>query len=145
MTRLFFKQSSNAFLKDKWFFKQNQTIVPYEHKKTILLLIHDYLVKKTFLGTSGWSYDEWVGPVYPNSRTPKLKYYSLIFDTVEIDSTFYAYPKKEMVTGWIRNTPVGFRFSAKLPQSSLKSQHYLLVTSSRICQSVLAVNLAKEE
>ena len=71
---------------------------------------------KTFLGTSGWSYDEWVGPVYQNKSTPKLKYYSSIFGTVEIDSTFYAYPKKEMVASWIRNTPVGFRFSAKLPQ-----------------------------
>lgn len=71
---------------------------------------------RTFFGTSGWSYDEWVGPVYPNRRTPKLKYYSSIFGTAEIDSTFYAYPRKELVMGWIRNTPLGFRFSAKLPQ-----------------------------
>lgn len=71
---------------------------------------------KTFLGTSGWSYDEWVGPVYPTWDTPKLKYYSSIFSTAEIDSTFYAYPKKEMVQGWIRNTPPGFKFSLKLPQ-----------------------------
>jgi len=71
---------------------------------------------KTLFGTSGWSYEEWVGPVYSNRSTPKLKYYSSIFSTVEIDSTFYAYPKKELVTGWIRNTPMGFQFSAKLPQ-----------------------------
>jgi uncharacterized protein YecE (DUF72 family) len=73
-------------------------------------------VAKTFLGTSGWSYDDWVGPIYPNRSTPKLKYYSSIFRTVEIDSTFYAYPKKEMAEGWVKNTPVGFKFSPKLPQ-----------------------------
>ncbi len=67
------------------------------------------------IGTSGWSYDEWVGRLYPTRQTPKLRYYSSIFSTVEIDSTFYAYPKPEMVQGWARNTPVGFRFSPKLP------------------------------
>lgn len=71
---------------------------------------------KSFLGTSGWSYDEWVGPVYPTRDTPKLKYYSSIFSTAEINSTFYAYPKPVMVQGWIRNSSVGFKFSLKLPQ-----------------------------
>ena len=73
-------------------------------------------MSKTFLGTSGWSYDDWVGPVYTTRNIPKLKYYSSIFSTAEIDSTFYAYPKPEMVQGWIRNTPHGFKFSLKLPQ-----------------------------
>jgi uncharacterized protein YecE (DUF72 family) len=68
------------------------------------------------IGCSGWSYDEWVGHLYPTRKTPKLRYYSSIFSTAEIDSTFYAYPKPETVHGWIRNTPVGFKFSAKLPQ-----------------------------
>lgn len=71
---------------------------------------------RTFLGTSGWSYDEWVGSVYPNRSTPKLKYYCSIFGTVEIDSTFYAYPNQDLVSGWIKNAPTGFQFSAKLPQ-----------------------------
>jgi uncharacterized protein YecE (DUF72 family) len=71
---------------------------------------------KTFLGTCGWSYNDWIGPVYPTKSTPKIKYYSSIFSTVEIDSTFYASPKPEVVQGWIRNTPAGFKFSLKLPQ-----------------------------
>lgn len=71
---------------------------------------------ETFLGTSGWSYDDWIGPLYPKQSTPKLKYYSSIFSTVEIDSTFYAYPKKEMVEGWVKNSPIGFKFSPKLPR-----------------------------
>lgn len=74
------------------------------------------VVAKTYVGTSGWSYENWVGPVYPARSTPKLRYYSSIFGSVEIDSTFYAYPKPAMVQGWIKNTPPGFKFSAKLPQ-----------------------------
>lgn len=74
------------------------------------------VVAKTYVGTSGWSYEDWVGPVYPARSTPKLRYYSSIFGSVEIYSTFYAYPKPAMVQGWIKNTPPGFKFSAKLPQ-----------------------------
>ena len=68
------------------------------------------------LGTSGWSYDEWVGPFYESRKTPKLTYYSQVFQTAEIDSTFYAYPSERMVYGWLRHSGSDFAFSAKLPQ-----------------------------
>lgn len=68
------------------------------------------------LGTSGWSYDEWVGPFYESRTTPKLTYYSQVFQTAEIDSTFYAYPSERMVYGWLRHSGSDFAFSAKLPQ-----------------------------
>ncbi|MHB1868984.1 MAG: DUF72 domain-containing protein [Nitrososphaerales archaeon] len=69
------------------------------------------------IGTSGWSYKEWEKVFYPDSKTPKLSYYSRIFDTAEIDSTFYANPSKGLVFGWLRNTPKDFQFSVKLPQT----------------------------
>lgn len=68
------------------------------------------------IGTSGWSYDEWVGVFYPNSSTNKLTFYSRFFDTVEVDSTFYSYPSKGTVLGWVRYTPEKFIFSVKLPR-----------------------------
>jgi len=68
------------------------------------------------IGTSGWSYKEWEGVFYPNSTTNKLSYYSKVFPTAEIDSTFYAYPSKGLVMGWARYSPDNFVFSAKLPQ-----------------------------
>ena len=68
------------------------------------------------LGTSGWSYDEWVGPFYESRKTPKLTYYSQVFQTAEIDSTFYAYPSERMVYGWLRHSGSDFAFSAKLPK-----------------------------
>ncbi len=69
------------------------------------------------IGTSGWSYKEWEKVFYPDSKTPKLTYYSSIFNTAEIDSTFYANPSPGLVMGWVRNTPRNFEFSVKLPQS----------------------------
>jgi uncharacterized protein YecE (DUF72 family) len=69
------------------------------------------------MGTSGWSYKEWEGVFYPNSKTSKLSFYSKVFDTVEIDSTFYAFPSKGLPIGWAKYTPESFVFSAKLPQA----------------------------
>jgi len=68
------------------------------------------------LGTSGWSYLEWIGPFYPDKETKMLSYYSQIFKTVEINSTFYAYPSQGTVFGWLKYSPKHFIFSAKLPQ-----------------------------
>jgi uncharacterized protein YecE (DUF72 family) len=68
------------------------------------------------IGTSGWSYKEWENVFYPDSKTPKLSFYSGIFATAEIDSTFYANPNKGLVFGWTRNTPKDFQFAVKLPQ-----------------------------
>jgi len=68
------------------------------------------------LGTSGWSYDEWVGPVYTDDKERKLTKYCSAFSTAEIDSTFYAYPSKGTVIGLNRYTSTGFAFSAKLPR-----------------------------
>jgi hypothetical protein len=56
------------------------------------------------LGTCGWSYAEWEGILYPYAQN-KMRQYSSIFPTAEIDSTFYSLPKEGMVLGWARNTP----------------------------------------
>jgi uncharacterized protein YecE (DUF72 family) len=45
-----------------------------------------------------------------------LSFYSTRFDTVEVDSTFYAIPTIETVENWARKTPPGFVFSLKAPQ-----------------------------
>ncbi len=69
------------------------------------------------IGTSGWSYKEWEGIFYPDSKTSKLKHYSRVFSTAEVDSTFYAVPTKGLVFGWAKNTQENFEFSLKLPRT----------------------------
>jgi uncharacterized protein YecE (DUF72 family) len=71
---------------------------------------------EVLLGTSGWSYKEWEGPFYPKGERRKLTYFSRYFPTVEIDSTFYAYPTRGMILGAAKSTPPGFLVSAKLPK-----------------------------
>ncbi len=68
------------------------------------------------LGTSGWSYRDWIGPFYKKKEKSMLKAHSKVFKTVEIDSTFYAYPSKGSVMGWVKYSPEDFVFSAKLPK-----------------------------
>ena len=70
------------------------------------------------IGTQGWNYDAWVGPFYPVGTRPAdfLSVYARAFDTVEVDSTFYAVPPATTVRGWAQRTPGDFRFALKLPQ-----------------------------
>lgn len=67
------------------------------------------------LGTSGWSYKEWVGPFY-EKKTGMFSHYAKVFKTSEINSTFYRYPSEGMIQGLRRNAPPGFLFAAKLPK-----------------------------
>jgi len=70
------------------------------------------------IGTQGWNYDAWVGPFYPLGTRPAeyLGVYGRAFDTVEVDSTFYAVPPASTVRGWADRTPAGFVFALKMPQ-----------------------------
>jgi uncharacterized protein YecE (DUF72 family) len=52
-----------------------------------------------------------------------LRLYARAFDTVEIDSTFYAIPAEKTVRGWADRAPNGFAFSPKLPQSITHDRH----------------------
>ena len=70
-----------------------------------------------FLGTSGWSYKEWEGNFYhKGTGETKLRAYSRVFRTVEIDSTFYRNPSRGTVMGWLRYSPSDFIFTVKLPK-----------------------------
>ncbi|TFH25439.1 DUF72 domain-containing protein [Candidatus Bathyarchaeota archaeon] len=70
------------------------------------------------LGTCGWSYKEWEGNFYQKkSGQSKLRAYSKVFRTAEIDSTFYRNPTKRTVMGWLKYSPSDFLFSSKLPKT----------------------------
>jgi uncharacterized protein YecE (DUF72 family) len=71
---------------------------------------------RILLGTSGWSYREWIGPFYTKEDKSMLRAYTKVFRTVESDSTFYRYPSKGTVMGWSRYSPEGFVYVAKLPK-----------------------------
>lgn len=72
---------------------------------------------KIHIGTSGWSYDDWLGPFYPigTGATEYLSVYAQHFPIVEVDSTYYRPPTRKMVEGWAAKTPAGFGFFVKTP------------------------------
>jgi uncharacterized protein YecE (DUF72 family) len=71
------------------------------------------------VGTCGYSYKDWVGPVYPaaTKSAEMLERYANRFATVEIDATYYRVPGAATFESMARRTPPGFRFTAKLPSA----------------------------
>jgi uncharacterized protein YecE (DUF72 family) len=69
------------------------------------------------VGTCGYSYKDWVGPVYPLKTKPveMLDLYAQRFATVEIDATYYRVPGAQTFESMARRTSESFLFTAKLP------------------------------
>jgi uncharacterized protein YecE (DUF72 family) len=67
------------------------------------------------IGCSGWNYASWRNDFYPPRTPPSrwLEHYAAIFDTVEVNSTFYRLAKRDAVARWVDQTPPGFCFSVK--------------------------------
>jgi uncharacterized protein YecE (DUF72 family) len=67
------------------------------------------------VGTSGWQYRDWRGEIYPRDQPPRrwLSLYAEMFDTVELNSSFYRLPTRAQFEAWAAATPDGFQFAVK--------------------------------
>ena len=67
------------------------------------------------IGCSGWNYDDWRGRLYPEGlgKPRWLSRYAELFDTVEVNSTFYRLASRDAVARWVEDTPDDFVFAAK--------------------------------
>jgi uncharacterized protein YecE (DUF72 family) len=72
-------------------------------------------VKPVHVGCSGWNYRDWRGTVYPEGLPASrwLEHYATLFDTVEVNSTFYRLASPKAVEQWMRQTPPDFCFALK--------------------------------
>src|SRR6187431_1341079 len=70
------------------------------------------------IGTSGWSYPHWEGVLYPPGlpAADRLGKYVSVFDTVELNASFYRWPPASRYRSWNQRTPDGFAMSAKAPR-----------------------------
>lgn len=70
------------------------------------------------IGTSGWSYDHWEQHLYPPGTPPRdrLAHYVRAFDTVELNASFYRWPRDASFANWRRRLPEGFAMSVKAPR-----------------------------
>ncbi|HEX7095716.1 MAG TPA: DUF72 domain-containing protein [Acidimicrobiales bacterium] len=71
---------------------------------------------RAFVGCSGWMYRDWRGRVYPPQLPSRawFAHYTTLFDTVELNSTFYRLPSVETMERWAKDAPPGFVYAAKL-------------------------------
>jgi len=68
------------------------------------------------VGTCSWTEKTMVDLWYPKGVTSpeqRLRYYASKFDTVEVDSSYYAIPRREWAEAWVRRTPEHFVFHVK--------------------------------
>ena len=72
-------------------------------------------MKSVRVGCSGWNYADWRERVYPRGVPPRrwLSHYATMFDTVEVNSTFYRLASREAVAEWVAQTPDDFVFALK--------------------------------
>jgi uncharacterized protein YecE (DUF72 family) len=70
------------------------------------------------IGTSGWSYPHWNGVLYPpgTSSAARLDVYTKRFDTVELNASFYHWPRDSGFASWRQRLPAGFQLSVKAPR-----------------------------
>jgi uncharacterized protein YecE (DUF72 family) len=75
--------------------------------------------KPLYVGCAVWAYKGWVGSFFPakTKQADFLREYSRRLTTVEGNTTFYAVPSAEIIERWVEQTPPGFKFCPKFPQS----------------------------
>jgi uncharacterized protein YecE (DUF72 family) len=72
-------------------------------------------VPEVRVGCSGWNYADWRERIYPKGLPASkwLEHYATLFDTVEVNNTFYRLPRVEAVARWVEQSPPGFVFAVK--------------------------------
>jgi uncharacterized protein YecE (DUF72 family) len=70
------------------------------------------------VGTSGWSYAHWDGVLYPPGTPPadRLAHYVRRFETVELNSSFYRWPRQATFAAWRQRLPSAFLLTVKAPR-----------------------------
>jgi uncharacterized protein YecE (DUF72 family) len=84
----------------------------------------------SYIGTSGWVYEDWWERFYPKNLKPgeRLNFYAQYFNSVEVNASFYRTVRRETFKKWYEETPLGFRFSVK---ASRYITHILRLDSSQ--------------
>lgn len=110
------------------------------------------------VGTSGWGYDHWRDVLYPpdTARADRLVLYARRFQTVELNSSFYRWPRNSTFARWRERLPDGFCLSVKAPRGLTHAKRLYAPEAwvERIClcwhelghkRAVLLVQLARDQ
>ena len=71
-----------------------------------------------YLGTSSWTFADWRNVFYPHSlpASDQLAFYATQFNSVEVNTSFYALPAQSTVLQWVKSVPDGFTLALKAPR-----------------------------
>ncbi|MFJ6651375.1 DUF72 domain-containing protein [Microbacterium sp. NPDC091313] len=83
------------------------------------------------IGTSGWSYDHWRGVLYEPGTRDRLARYVSEFDTVELNASFYRWPRPERFAAWRARLPDDFVLSVKAPRGVTHARRLALTPEWR--------------
>jgi uncharacterized protein YecE (DUF72 family) len=93
---------------------------------------------RAHVGTSGWSYDHWEPVLYPPGLrvADRLARYVAAFETVELNASFYRWPREATFASWRRRLPPGFQLSVKAPRGLTHAKRLYApeVWVERICR-----------
>ncbi len=74
-------------------------------------------MSEILVGTSGFSFDDWIGEVYPENikKQDMLSYYEKVlgFTALEVNYTYYALPSRKTMESFVRRTSESFAFAVK--------------------------------
>ena len=100
------------------FFSVFPVVLKFDAGEPVSCVEFAAMSKKVFVGTMGWAYSDWNGVFYPEGMAAKeaISQYATVFETVEIDSTFYGTPRESTVLQWRDAVPDGFTFCPKVPR-----------------------------
>jgi uncharacterized protein YecE (DUF72 family) len=89
-------------------------------------------LRAAHVGCSGWQYADWRAAFYPDGLAqPRwLEHYASVFETVEVNSTFYRLPNRDAVARWAQQTPPGFRFTIKVSRYATHMKRLTTVADS---------------
>jgi uncharacterized protein YecE (DUF72 family) len=96
------------------------------------------------IGTCGYSYDDWKGVFYPQNlpKNEMLDYYSKVFDTVEINSTYYKIPHPALFFHLSRKTGEGFEFIVKTNQETTHKRQHNNEAMAQLKEAIAPLNEA---
>jgi uncharacterized protein YecE (DUF72 family) len=87
---------------------------------------------KWWIGCSGFHYKEWKEVFYPKNipQTKWFEFYCQHFNTIELNTTFYRFPRTEALQSWHQRSPQDFKFSVKGPR--LISHYKMFIDCERM-------------
>jgi uncharacterized protein YecE (DUF72 family) len=87
---------------------------------------------KWWIGCSGFHYKEWKEVFYPKNipQTKWFEFYCQHFNTIELNTTFYRFPRPEALQSWYNKSPQDFKFSVKGPR--LISHYKIFIDCERL-------------